>query len=577
MHRKQFSHILLLAALLTLANAWKPLHIDDATFYQFADHISRHPLDPYGFSLLSFSEMAPANKVTAPPVVVYWWGLGIALWGHHPVLWKLWLFPICLILVSSVVALARRFATGLEWPLAWMVILSPTILPGVNLMLDVPALAFNLLALVVLIRAVERDSLAWAALAGIVVGLSLETKYTGFLGVGALCLYSVVAGRWRLGFISSLIGVGLFALWEGLVHYRYGMSVFLSSFQFFQLGGGDTWEYKIYLLLPMVSFVGGLAPVLIPLGLAAHYRSRGLLLLASGLVIGVFASIVLLPEKRLNNLSAELPGLLAQIAQTNYLFTAMGLVVFVLAGVVLVRLWKAASRDEERATVCFLSLWLVLEIGGTVVLSPAMAGRRVMELTVILALVFGRLASVTIKTPDWRPWLHALVGFNLFLGIGYALLDYWEAETERRAVQEAARWIHQRQQGGTIWYAGYWGVQFYAEKEGMRQVIPSPPFAANRLQPVNMPPSAEPSILRKGDWLVVPDERIPKQRLVQLLPPSPELLEVAETVVASDPVHVRTVVCYYEGQVPLQHEEAPRLILFILRVKKDFVAESPAW
>jgi tetratricopeptide (TPR) repeat protein len=439
-------------------------------------------------------------------------------------------------------------------------------------MLDVPALALNLLALVVFIRAVERDSLALATFSGIVVGLALETKYTGFLGLGALGLYSLVAGKWRLGFVSCLLGVCLFGLWEGFVQYRYGISVFLFHVQ---IREEKPWE-EISLVLPMLSFVGGLAAVLIPLGLAARYRSRGLLLLASGLIIGIFACIVFIPAGPLKAPSGGLPVWQDWIARNGYPFTVMGLVIFLLAGVILGRLWKAACEDGEKASVWFLSLWLVLEVVGVFALSPFMAARRVIEVTVVLALVFGRLASITIKTPDWRPWLHALVGFNLLLGIGYSSLDYWEAETERKTVQEAAHSIRQRQPDATIWYTGYGGVQFYAEEEGMRQVIPSvQPFAMN--QQLDHAASWTPSTLHEGDWLIVPDERITQQGLVQLTPPDQDLLEIFEPIVARDAVHVRTVLCYYCGLVPLRHEEGPRFVLNVFRVKKDFVAEGWAF
>ena len=572
MRRKQIPHILLLAAFVTLLNAWKPLHMDDATYYHYASHIARRPLDPYGFSLLAWNKLTPANELLAPPFILYWWASGIALWGHHPVLWKLWLFPICLILVASVFALSRRFATGLAWPVTWMVCLSPVILPALNLMLDVPALAFNLLALVVLIRAVDRDSLTLAVLSGIVAGLSLQTKYTGFLALGMLGLYSLVAGKRRLGLLSCLTSVCLFALWEGFIHYRYGISHFLFHFQ----QQGQDPEDKMFLLVPMLSVAGGLAPALIPLGLAACYRSRELLLLASGLIIGIFAWITLVPAKLLKVLSGGLLVMQDQAALNGYLFTALGFAIFSLAGVALGRLWKAAREYKERASVWFLSLWLVLEVAGIFALSPFMAARRVMEVTVVLALVFGRLASLNLKTPDWRPWFQALVGFNLCLGIGYAFLDHWEAETERKVVQEAAHLIRQRQPDATIWYTGYWGVQFYAEEERMRQVIPSPQSVAINLQPDPASVSSTPSTLRQGDWLVVPDQRIPQQILVQLSPPDQELLEAFEPIVARDLVHVRTVMCYYLGEVPLEHEEGPRVVLRVFRVKKDFIPETPA-
>ena len=78
--------------------------------------------------------------VLAPPVLPYWWAVAIRLFGRQPWVWKLWLFPFCLILTTSLQAIFRRFAHGLETILLWLTAFSPALLPGINLMLDVPAL-----------------------------------------------------------------------------------------------------------------------------------------------------------------------------------------------------------------------------------------------------------------------------------------------------------------------------------------------------------------------------------------------------------------------------------------------------
>lgn len=567
MDRRDLLRIFLVAALLTVLNAFKPLHIDDGTFYQNARQISLHPLDPYGFSLLCYSQMTPGNQALSPPVFPYWWGLGMVLFGHHPVLWKLWLFPICFMLVFSLTALTRRFAAGLEWPLTWMVSLSPAVLPSVNLMMDIPALALNLFAIVVFIRAVDERSISLAIISGLVTGLSIQTKYTGFLALGAIVLYSLVAGRRALGALSGAVSLAVFGAWETFMHFRYGSSHFL-----FHFGKHPTNNLLlIQLFASIFSFVGGLSPVLIPLGLAARYRSRTSVLLASGLILAVFAHIVFSPT-RFFEASASLT---LGVIRPQYLFFGMGMVVFMLAGNALLRLWEKAQQPQEKIATLFLGSWLLLEVAGVLFISPFPAARRVIELTVVLVLILGRIASRSIGTPDWRPWVHGLAAFSILLGLGYAAVDYWEAYTQKNAAREAARVIRTHEPGANIWYVGYWGFQFYADEEGMRQVVPLPPAdgLGAETSAASHPPNA--STLREGDWLVVPDSRIPQQLLAQLSPLDQELLELRETTVAQDSLHVRTLWGYYSGNVPLQREPSPRLVVYLLRVKKDFVPQAP--
>src|SRR5947209_4115151 len=105
--KRRLGGLLLLAAVLLLLNAVKPLHMDDVVYYADARQIARQPLDPYGFQLSYFGGVRPALHVLAPPVVPFWWALGIRLFGTHPMAWKLWLWPFALLLVFALDALAR--------------------------------------------------------------------------------------------------------------------------------------------------------------------------------------------------------------------------------------------------------------------------------------------------------------------------------------------------------------------------------------------------------------------------------------------------------------------------------------
>src|SRR5262249_33856680 len=71
------------------------------------------------------------------------------------------------LLAAALDSLFRRFCRGLERPLLAMALLSPGLLPGFNLMLDVPALALALAAVALFLSACDRGSPGRAALAGL--------------------------------------------------------------------------------------------------------------------------------------------------------------------------------------------------------------------------------------------------------------------------------------------------------------------------------------------------------------------------------------------------------------------------
>src|SRR5262249_39453441 len=122
---------LFLALVVTLANAAKPVLVDDTAYLTYARHIAENPLDPYGFTIFWYTVPDPAFEVLAPPVVPYWLALGIRLFGEHTAVLKLGLFPFVWLLAWAVRDLLRRFARGADGLLA-LVVLSPAILPAVN-------------------------------------------------------------------------------------------------------------------------------------------------------------------------------------------------------------------------------------------------------------------------------------------------------------------------------------------------------------------------------------------------------------------------------------------------------------
>ena len=94
---------------LILLDVSKPLHIDDTAYYHYAAHIAVDPLHPYAFEILWGQGPIPEMDVLAPPVLPYWWAAAIRLCGDRPWLWKLWLFPLALILTTSLRAIGRRY------------------------------------------------------------------------------------------------------------------------------------------------------------------------------------------------------------------------------------------------------------------------------------------------------------------------------------------------------------------------------------------------------------------------------------------------------------------------------------
>ena len=520
-----------LAAVLTLLNAVKPLHIDDAAYYCYAAQIAEHPLSPYGFEIFWGQQPCPANRVLAPPVLPYWWAAGLRLLGESPFLWKVWLFPISLLLVFALHALARRFAAGIEMPLVCLVVLSPSLLPSLNLMLDVPALALGLTALALFLRALDRESAGTALFAGFVAGLALQTKYTALVTPAVLLLGAALYRRPRLGMMAAGAALTVFAGWETFVALRHGESHFLCSLAQQDHGLLD----KIGpLFRALLNHAGGLAPATALLALVALGASGRMVLAAATAGMLGLLSVVLLAH-----------GETAGTTATMLLCRVAGII---LIGTVAAVGWRLLKHHESGGR--FLCGWLALELAGYFVLTPFPAARRVLPVLVVAALLVGRLAA---RTPR-RGLVWSVTAAGVLLGLMFYAVDLREAVAQKRAIESVVQRARNGKHKAVAWYVGTWGLKFYAERAGLRAVVP------------------DRSALQKGDWLVVPDAPLPHQQIVLEEMP----LVLAERVDVSDPIPLRTVWCYYGGNLPLQPCQGPRVSLRLYRVTEDFTPASCA-
>ncbi len=551
---KRLLPIVMLSAMLTGSNAVKPMHVDDATFYFNAAQIASDPLDPYGYVMLRWSDAVPALHALAPPVLPYWWATAIRMFGDQPVLWKLWLFPFALIFVASLGALLRRFAPSVAMTLLVMLVLSPVLLPSLNLMMDIPAMALSLLALVLFFQACDQNSLSLAVFAGLIAGLAMQTKYTALLAPAIVLIYALLLRKIHLGLIAASIAGLVFAVWETALFFRYDESHFV--YQLFQGDNGD--QPKAVLLASLCPLLGGAAPTLALLALTLLSAPRWLLVLAALLAVLPFLLLVC-PDAFSGG------GRAYQLA--DVFFACNGVVVLLSVGWVARHLVAASSplaraKHDSKRDAWFLVLWFALELAGYVAISPFPAVRRIMGTTIAATSLIGCLAHQS-RLEGWRRIvLHGLVVVTVLLGFGFFTVDYLEARAEKQAAHAAAELIQREHPQARIWYAGYWGFQYYAEKCGMKQIVPL------RYSGDEASALLRPSHLHRGDWLVIPDESVPQQELDLNRPE----LEPEGTIAVGDAVPFATLMNYYAGAVPLRHHSGPRIILRLFRVKGDFVA-----
>jgi len=471
-----------LALFVTLLNAAKPLTVYDSVYYLFAAHIAKNPLDPYGFQAWGVQD---ANTILAPPVFLYWWASAVHLFGQEPTFWKLCLLPFNLLLVFMLHSLGHRFARGMEMLYVCVVTLSGAVLPCVNLMLDIPALALSLLAVVLFLRACSADSLSGVVVAGIVAALATQTKYTALLVPGVMILYGFLFGKWRLGLLASTLTVLLFGAWELLIAWRYGHSHFwLACMQY-----RTPPLAKLELVQPLFGYLGSTMAAALPLALAALGQRARLVWAVVGLVVLVFAFVAFPPGAALDFLRDSL-NVYPYPKLTGVLFGLIGLSLAGAITAIACRLKRRPltveglpARRWSFSVDSFLILWLLLEIGGYFALSPYSATRRVLGIVAVGTLLTCRLATLTCRNRAGLIW--GIAGINFLLGLFLFAVDFNFYYGQQGMARNLASECRKQDHGANIWYFGNGTFEFYGEQLGMRRLI------------------APGAVVSSGDWVLV--------------------------------------------------------------------------
>ncbi len=464
----------------------KPVHIDDTVVLHVAANILRDPLRPFAGEFFWLEEPHPLAKVTTnPPLVSYWLAPWIALAGYREWVLHLSFAPFVALLMWGMHRLATRWlgAEWAWWAVGWLM-LSPAVLPGMNLMRDVPALALLVGGLACWVEGLERRGARWLAAGALLVGLAGLAKYTALIGLPLVALYTVLRRAYgALGWLTlalvPIAGWSALNLWtDGEVHLVYlwqerrgsaplgakllpgvvglGAStlLWLGVRRRFKAALGDGWRWKVALLALAAAGVVGWYHLQFA-GQPMYLQSL-LWLVAGVIVLGLAVGVgwfkdsppsLRFPPLREGNRAGAGSHTLREGNP---------------AGENAVPPARRGNLKEGVPTsqhiILFLRLWLLIALAAAVWGVPFQAMRHLLYALPPLILIL-------------TPW----VGRNAPLLIAQGVLclaviaaDYdYAVRYKRGAAAYAEQFAGER-----VWYAGSWGWMFYAEQHGFRKLLP---------------------------------------------------------------------------------------------------------
>jgi len=467
--RAALATALALTLVLCLPFVGKAFHIDDPAFLNLSGMIGWNPLHAmpvdYDFGGGVIPQLLP-YEITHPLLVPYFIKIVRAAFGESEIALHLAFLVFPVIALASLVALSATLFPGTGWLrlvlAAFFATLPAFLVNAQNVMTDVPAVAFLLLAMMGFVRGIDQNAPRMLWLGSAALTLAIFTSYQMGIFVPLVLLYALARRRATAATVAAaLLPLLVLAAWLAAVYALYDIFPVLKSKladSQASIGGelrkGLTPLLMLHRGVSVLAFVGATLLWVLPL----HYALQGRLVRR-----GLLRYVLLL--------AVSYPLTLAVVRYPPG--SRLALAAFVAAGLLgcftLVETAVAgAKRRGESAREVFLLAWIGCVVGYCVFLLPFSAARYPLPAyPAMLILLLGDPAW-SVATRGRRVAVGLALCGSAILALLSAYSDARFAGTYREFAQTVAELRATRPAGSTIWFIGEWGMHHYMERAGAR-------------------------------------------------------------------------------------------------------------
>jgi len=427
-------------------------HVDDPLFLWTAKQIVKHPINPYGFSVVWYSTAMGMAQVTKNPPLASYFLAAIGSWAgwSERVLHLAFLLPLLAVMLS-VHQMAKEMTRS---PLlaAIITLVSPGfLLSATSVMSDVPMLALWLLAIIFWKNGIEQTRVLLLVSSAVLIGVCSLTKYFGVSLIPLLFLYSVWRDRrvrtWALYFLIPILMLGAYQWWTRSL---YGEGSLSSVASYVSYARNDNSSSTMGSVLVALSFAGGC--VLSALFLIPWLWSRKWIVAATAFAVLATTAIVLGWVPVENAFPDEHRVLLA---------AQLGL--FILGGLSVIWLAFSDFWRKRDADSMLLLAWVLGTYVFAAFLNWTVNGRSILPMIPAVALLIARRFDYLKKPREAYAAIVPLAAcliISLWVTAGDAAL----ANSARRAAADVrTRGAHGMKR---ILFSGHWGFQYYMDLLG---------------------------------------------------------------------------------------------------------------
>ncbi len=452
------SLVVLVFLLVSIPFLSKAYHIDDPLFLWIAQHLRTDPANFYGFNVNWYGESTPMSSVTQnPPLASYYMAAASTItgWGETS-MHILFLLPAIAALMGTF-RLARKFCTR-PAEAALSALATPVfLLSSTTVMCDMLMLCLWVWAVIFWIEGLSSESNWRLLLSAVTIAVCALTKYFGVSLIPLLFVYTVLRQprTWR-ALLFLLIPLAAMAGYQWLTSILYGRGLLFNAVSYATSFGTLGSPALVPKIITGLIFTGGC------LFTVAFYAGR--LWNRRTVLVGISCVVPVLIALAMMN---SLGGFSFHDTGGFRWWTLLQAGAMAAAGIGVVVLAIAGWREERSAESILLLLWICGTLLFAIVINWTVNGRSLLPMAPAFGILMMRRAERRMSpVPASAGRLHRTwpLAPALVLAFVVTFADFRLANTARDAASDIMD--REKNAGGSVWFEGHWGFQYYMERLG---------------------------------------------------------------------------------------------------------------